>query len=67
VAAPSGFYPNNKHPGCTQQGSDFRDAYAAFQKAGTPVYGISRDTLKSHDGFKAKMKFPFESSSASSR
>jgi peroxiredoxin Q/BCP len=54
------FYPKDNTPGCTQQGSDFRDAYPAFRKAGTRIYGISRDSLKSHEGFKAKMKFPFE-------
>jgi thioredoxin-dependent peroxiredoxin len=54
------FYPKDNTPGCTQQGSDFRDSYAGFQKAGMQIYGISRDTLKSHEGFKAKMKFPFE-------
>ena len=54
------FYPKDNTPGCTTEGSDFRDAYKAFQKAGTDVYGISRDSMKSHEGFKAKMKFPFE-------
>src|SRR5688572_9756240 len=54
------FYPRDNTPGCTQQGSDFRDAHAAFQGAGVGIYGISRDSLKSHEGFKAKMKFPFE-------
>jgi peroxiredoxin Q/BCP len=54
------FYPRDNTPGCTQQGSDFRDSHAAFRKAGTQIYGISRDSLKSHEGFKAKMKFPFE-------
>jgi peroxiredoxin Q/BCP len=54
------FYPKDNTPGCTQQGSDFRDAYAQFKRAGVGIYGISRDSLKSHQGFKAKMKFPFE-------
>jgi thioredoxin-dependent peroxiredoxin len=54
------FYPTDHTPGCTQQGSDFRDSYAAFRKAQTQIYGISRDPLKSHETFKAKMKFPFE-------
>ncbi|MCD6042330.1 MAG: peroxiredoxin [Burkholderiales bacterium] len=54
------FYPKDNTPGCTQQGSDFRDHYAGFTKADCLVYGISRDSLKSHEGFKAKMKFPFE-------
>ena len=54
------FYPKDNTPGCTQQGSDFRDAYKAFQKASCEIKGISRDSVKSHEGFKARMKFPFE-------
>jgi thioredoxin-dependent peroxiredoxin len=54
------FYPKDNTPGCTQQGSDFRDRHKDFRKAGCDIYGISRDSLKSHEGFKAKMKFPFE-------
>ena len=54
------FYPKDNTPGCTQQGSDFRDAHREFTRAGARIYGISRDSLKSHAGFKAKMKFPFE-------
>ena len=54
------FYPKDSTPGCTQQGSDFRDAYKDFQRAGSEIFGVSRDSLKSHEGFKAKMKFPFE-------
>ncbi len=54
------FYPKDNTPGCTQQGSDFRDSYAAFRKAGTHIYGISRDSIRAHENFKAKMKFPFE-------
>jgi peroxiredoxin Q/BCP len=54
------FYPKDNTPGCTQQGSDFGDAYKDFKRARCQIYGISRDTLKSHESFKAKMKFPFE-------
>lgn len=54
------FYPKDHTPGCTTEGADFRDRYAAFRKAGAEVVGVSRDSLKSHEGFKAKMKFPFE-------
>jgi peroxiredoxin Q/BCP len=42
------------------EGADFRDRYEAFRKAGAEVVGVSRDSLKAHEGFKAKMKFPFE-------
>ena len=54
------FYPKDNTPGCTQQGSDFRDAYKDFKKARCEIYGVSRDSMKSHESFKAKMKFPFE-------
>jgi peroxiredoxin Q/BCP len=53
------FYPKDSTPGCTAEGADFRDRYAAFRKANCEVVGISRDSLKSHESFKAKMKFPF--------
>jgi len=53
------FYPKDNTPGCTVEGSDFRDRYKEFTRAGAEVVGISRDSLKSHEGFKAKMKFPF--------
>jgi peroxiredoxin Q/BCP len=54
------FYPKDHTPGCTQQGSDFRDLHKDFRRLGVEVYGVSRDSLKSHQSFKAKMKFPFE-------
>ena len=53
------FYPKDNTPGCTVEGADFRDRYKEFARAGAEVVGISRDSLKSHEGFKAKMKFPF--------
>ena len=54
------FYPKDNTPGCTLEGADFRDRHKEFAKAGATVVGVSRDSLKSHEGFKAKMKFPFE-------
>jgi thioredoxin-dependent peroxiredoxin len=54
------FYPKDSTPGCTAEGADFRDRHAAFRKAGAEVVGVSRDSIKSHEAFKAKMKFPFE-------
>ena len=54
------FYPKDNTPGCTQQGSDFRDHFKSFEKASCAIYGISRDSLRSYAGFKAKMRFPFE-------
>ena len=54
------FYPKDNTPGCTTEGADFRDRYEAFRKAGAEVAGVSRDSLKSHEAFKARLKFPFE-------
>ncbi len=54
------FYPKDNTPGCTTEGEQFRDAYKNFRKAGAIVVGCSRDSLKSHENFKAKMGFPFE-------
>lgn len=54
------FYPKDATPGCTTQGVDFRDDYKKFQALDAEIFGISRDTLKSHENFKAKFTFPFE-------
>lgn len=54
------FYPKDNTPGCTMEGMNFRDLHKDFQKAGAEIYGISRDSLKSHENFKTKMAFPFE-------
>ncbi|MCG2583037.1 peroxiredoxin [Massilia sp. TS11] len=54
------FYPKDNTPGCTTESMAFRDAYAEFQAAGAEIYGISRDSLKSHENFKAKLGLPFE-------
>lgn len=53
------FYPKDNTPGCTTEGQQFRDLYAEFAKRGCDVYGISRDSLKSHENFRTKMGFPF--------
>jgi peroxiredoxin Q/BCP len=54
------FYPKDNTPGCTTEGAAFRHLHSDFAKANCRVFGISRDSLKSHEAFKAKMKFPFE-------
>ena len=54
------FYPKDATPGCTTEGENFRDLSPAFEQANTKIVGISRDSLKSHESFKAKMGFPFE-------
>lgn len=54
------FYPKDNTPGCTTEAMNFRDQHDDFVKAGTVVFGISRDSLKSHENFKAKLELPFE-------
>ena len=54
------FYPKDNTPGCTVEGQEFRDLYKDFAKANTIVVGVSRDSIKSHENFKAKQEFPFE-------
>lgn len=54
------FYPKDNTPGCTAEGTQFRDLHPEFRKLGCGIYGISRDSLKSHEAFKAKHAFPFD-------
>ena len=54
------FYPKDNTPGCTTEGAQFRDSYTKFLGAGAIVLGVSRDSMKSHDSFKAKLDFPFD-------
>lgn len=53
------FYPKDNTPGCTTETQDFRDHYGAFRDANCYVAGISRDSLKSHEGFAKKLGLPF--------
>ncbi|HIF18202.1 MAG TPA: peroxiredoxin [Cycloclasticus sp.] len=54
------FYPKDNTPGCTQEGQDFRDLYSEFQAANTDIFGVSRDSIRVHNGFKEKYSFPFD-------
>ena len=54
------FYPKDNTPGCTNESMAFRDLHDQFFAAGASVVGISRDSLKSHENFKAKLNLPFE-------
>jgi peroxiredoxin Q/BCP len=54
------FYPKDNTPGCTNEGLQFRDLHGDYRRAGAEIYGISRDSIKSHESFKAKLKLPFE-------
>ena len=54
------FYPKDNTPGCTTESIAFREAYPEFQAAHAEIYGISRDSLRSHENFKGKLDLPFE-------
>ena len=54
------FYPKDATPGCTTEGQDFRDLHAKFKRQNTVIVGVSRDSIASHEKFKAKHDFPFE-------
>jgi len=54
------FYPKDSTPGCTMEAGQFRDLHARFARLGCKIYGISRDSMKSHENFKAKLGLPFE-------
>jgi peroxiredoxin Q/BCP len=54
------FYPKDNTPGCTTEGRDFMDTMAEFERANTTILGVSRDSLKSHENFRAKQGFEFD-------
>ena len=54
------FYPKDNTPGCTTESIAFRDLYSEFKAAGVEIFGLSRDSLRSHEGFKSKLELPFE-------
>ncbi len=54
------FYPKDSTSGCTLEGQNFRDKHQMFREHNTEILGVSRDSLKAHENFKAKQEFPFE-------
>lgn len=54
------FYPKDNTPGCTTEGQNFRDLYAEFEAANTVIFGVSKDSMRTHENFKKKHEFPFE-------
>jgi len=54
------FYPKDSTPGCTTEGQDFRDLHSKFKRQDTVILGVSRDSIASHEKFKARQSFPFE-------
>ena len=54
------FYPKDATPGCMTEGQDFRDLHGKFRRQNAVIFGVSRDSMTSHNKFKEKQKFPFE-------
>ena len=54
------FYPKDNTPGCTNESKDFTALHARFKRANTEIFGVSRESLTSHEKFKAKFDMPFE-------
>ncbi|MDO9424065.1 MAG: peroxiredoxin [Methylobacter sp.] len=54
------FYPKDNTPGCTQEGQNFRDNIDKFIALNTVIVGVSRDSVRIHEGFKCKQEFPFD-------
>jgi|TARA_B110000908_G_scaffold172534_1_gene240584 peroxiredoxin Q/BCP len=54
------FYPKDDTPGCTTEGHDFNNLLSEFETLNCKVYGISRDSIKKHEKFKAKHTYNFE-------
>lgn len=54
------FYPKDNTPGCTTESIAFRDIHPQLLASNTVIFGISRDSLRSHEGFKSKLELPFE-------
>ena len=54
------FYPKDNTPGCTTEGIQFREMYPQFQQTNAEIFGVSRDSIRSHEGFKAKLEMPFQ-------
>lgn len=54
------FYPKDNTPGCSAESMSFRDLYARFKNENAEIFGISRDSIRSHEGFKSKLGMPFE-------
>ncbi len=54
------FYPKDNTPGCITEGQNFRDNMATFEQHNTVILGVSRDSVRVHEGFKNKQSFPFD-------
>ncbi|MEW5823323.1 MAG: peroxiredoxin [Pseudomonadota bacterium] len=53
------FYPKDNTPGCTNEARDFAQRQAQFKQAGAHLIGVSRDSIRTHENFRAKHELPF--------
>ena len=53
------FYPKDDTPGCTIEACGFRDAYETLRASGAEIVGVSKDSVQSHQKFRAKHELPF--------
>ena len=53
------FYPKDDTPGCTHESCDFRDNLSRVEAQGAVVFGVSKDSVSSHQKFKEKFSLPF--------
>lgn len=54
------FYPKDNTPGCTTEGLDFKNAASEFSALNAVIFGVSKDSLRTHENFRKKHDFPFE-------
>ena len=54
------FYPRDNTPGCTNEAKDFSKSYKEFKKLNCEIFGISKDSIESHQKFISKFKIPFQ-------
>jgi len=54
------FYPKDSTPGCTTEGKDFTELQPEFNKLNCQIFGVSMDSMKRHENFKAKQEFNFD-------
>ncbi len=53
------FYPKDETPGCTREACDFRDSFDQFKKKNALIFGVSKDSVTSHQKFKNNHSLPF--------
>ncbi|MES3039109.1 MAG: peroxiredoxin [Bdellovibrionota bacterium] len=54
------FYPKDNTPGCTMEGQEFNELHKSFKRLNTEIFGVSRDSVVSHDKYRCKFNFTFD-------